>query len=394
MKTADEKKRVVMGPLAGLKVVEMVGIGPGPFCAMLLADMGAEVIRVDQPRSGPLPAAYSALNTRFDIQARGRRSIAVNLKAPAGPETVLKLIDQADALIEGFRPGVMERLGLGPDVCLGRNSKLVFGRMTGWGQDGPLAQAPGHDINYIALTGALAAMGHPDHPPSPPLNLVGDLGGGGMLLAFGMVCAMLEARRSGQGQVVDAAMTDGSALLMAMFYGLRAAGQWRDERQANLVDGGAHFYGSFACLDGKYIAIGPLEPHFYKRLLALCEIADPAFEEQMEPSRWPALRQTLADVFRTRTCAEWCGMLEGTDACFAPVLNMEEAPGHPHNVARQTFIEIDGVTQPAPAPRFSRTPTGTPVRPPAVGEHSREILRDWQFSADQIRALTADGVVR
>ncbi|NPT39206.1 CaiB/BaiF CoA transferase family protein [Paraburkholderia xenovorans] len=381
------------GPLAGVKVVEMVGIGPGPFCAMMLADMGAEVIRIDQPRRGPLPDPYSALNTRFDVQARNRRSIAVNLKTAEGVATVLSLVTQADALIEGFRPGVMERLGLGPDICLERNPRLVYGRMTGWGQDGPLAHVAGHDINYIALSGVLAALGDPYHPPAPPLNLVGDLGGGGMLLAFGLVCALLEARRSGQGQVVDAAMTDGSALLMSMFYGLRAAGQWQDQRGVNLLDGGAHFYGSFTCADGRHVAIGPLEPPFYKQLLDLCGLSDPALQMQMDPTQWPQLRATLAEVFRTRTRDDWCRLLEGTDACFAPVLQMEEAPHHPHNVARKTFIEVDGVIQPAPAPRFSRTPSITPTRPPSVGEHSREILRDWGFGADAVDALFNIGSV-
>ena len=381
------------GPLAGLKVVEMVGIGPGPFAAMLLADMGAEVIRVDQPRTGPLPDPYSALNTRFDVQARGRRSIAVNLKSPAGAETVMRLIEQADGLIEGYRPGVMERLGLGPQDCLARNPRLVYGRMTGWGQDGPLAQTPGHDINYIALSGALAAMGDPDRPPTPPLNLVGDLGGGGMLLAFGLVCALLETRGSGAGQVVDAAMTDGSALLMSMFYGLRAAGQWHDARSTNLLDGGAHFYGSYACADGRHIAIGPLEPHFYRRLLKLCGLDERGADQQLDRQHWPALRANLAELFKTRTRTQWCDLLEGSDACFAPVLDMGEAPLHPHNAARQTFVQIDGVTQPAPAPRFSRTAPPLPSRPAAVGEHSHEILRDWDFSAREIDALMNDGTV-
>lgn len=394
MSATQPNATTMAGPLAGLKVVEMVGIGPAPFGAMLLADMGAEVIRVDQVRNDPMPEAYSALNTRFDVQARGRRSLAVNLKSPAGQQTVLRLIAQADAVIEGFRPGVMERLGLGPDLCLARQPKLVYGRMTGWGQDGPLAQVPGHDINYIALTGALAALGSADQPPVPPLNLVGDLGGGGMLLAFGIVCALLEAQRSGQGQVVDTAMTDGSALLMSMFYGLRAAGQWSDTRSANLLDGGAHFYGSFACADGLHVAIGPLEPQFYQRLLLLCGINEPAFQRQMDTTQWPALRRSLAGLFKIRSRAQWCDLLEGSDACFSPVLNMADAPHHPHNVARNTFIDIEGVTQPAPAPRFSRTPPARPIRPPASGEHSAQILQDWHFSADEIAALLAEQVIR
>lgn len=381
------------GPLAGLRVVEMVGIGPAPFCAMMLADLGAEVIRVDQPRSAPLPDAFKALNTPNDVLARGRRSITINLKTAEGVAAVLRLIEQADILIEGFRPGVMERLGLGPDVCLKSNPRLVYGRMTGWGQTGPLAKAAGHDINFIALTGALAALGDPNAPPPPPLNLIGDFGGGGMLLALGVICARLEAVRSGSGQVVDAAMTDGSALLMAMFYGMRSAGLWSDQRGSNLLDGGAPFYGTFRCADQKYVAIGPIEPHFFGKLLEACGVVDAAFHEVISPALWPQLRAALARVFESRSRDEWCAVLEGTDACFAPVLDMAEAPLHPHNRARSTFIDIAGVTQPAPAPRFSRTPCGVPTPPPRSGEHSDEILRDWDFSAAEIDALSAAGVV-
>ncbi len=381
------------GPLEGIKIVEMVGIGPGPFCAMMLADMGAEVIRIDQKRETPVSGAYALLNTRFDVQARGRKSIALNLKSEAGAEVVRRLVDQADALIEGYRPGVMERLGLGPDLCLERNPRLVYGRMTGWGQSGPLAHAAGHDLNYIALSGALAAMGRPDSPPAPPLNLVGDYGGGGMMLAFGIVCAVLQARKSGQGQVVDAAMTDGSAALMAMFYGLKAGGQWTLERGANLLDGGAHFYDTYACADGKYITLGAIEPQFYKQLLELVGASDPDLEKQMSVRRWPELKAKLAALFLTRSRQDWCVLLEGTDVCFAPVLDMDEAPLHAHNAARNTFIDIDGVIQPAPAPRFSKTAPAKPCRPAAAGEHSAEILRQWAFGADEIDKLKSASVI-
>ena len=369
------------GPLAGLKVVEMVGIGPGPFAAMLLADMGAEVIRVDQPRTGPLPDPYSALNTRFDVQARGRRSIAVNLKSPAGANTVMRLIEQADGLIEGYRPGVMERLGLGPQDCLARNPRLVYGRMTGWGQDGPLAQTPGHDINYIALSGALAAMGDPDRPPRSPTRF-----SGGMLLAFGLVCALLETRRSGTGQVVDAAMTDGAALMSAMMYGMKAAGQWSNQRGENLLDGGAFFYDTYACADGRFVAVGAIEPQFYALLRERCGIADdPAFNAQRDRAAWPLLKLRLAEVFRTRTRDAWCALLEGCDACFAPVLDWDEAPGHTHNQARQTFCTLDGVVQPAPAPRFARTPAAAPVR--STTATADEVLARWATAAS--KAATA-----
>jgi len=380
------------GPLAGLKVIEMVGLGAGPFAAMMLADMGADVIRVDQPaRSGA--GAYSALNTRFDVLARNRRSIVIDLKKTAGLETLLRLVDRSDVLIEGFRPGVMERLGAGPQVCLARNPRLVFGRITGWGQEGPLARAAGHDIDYIALSGALGAMGPSGQPPVPPLNLVGDFGGGGMLLAFGVACALIEARRSGSGQVIDAAMLDGSSLMMAMFHGLRAAGLWSGRRGANLLDGGAHFYGTYLCADGGYIAIGPLEPQFYERLLDACGLTDPELKQQMNAQNWPALRARLEQVFATRSRGHWCSLLEGTDACFAPVLDLDEAPAHPHNVARNAFVEVAGVVQPAPAPRFSRTPAGHPTAPPASGEHTDEILRDWNFSAADIDRLVHGGIV-
>ncbi|HSV53027.1 MAG TPA: CaiB/BaiF CoA-transferase family protein [Burkholderiaceae bacterium] len=379
------------GPLQGLKVVEMVGIGPAPFCAMLFADMGAEVIRIDRPVDHGRIVGHSS--PRFDVAARGRRSLAIDLKKAGAAETVLQLIDRADVLIEGFRPGVMERLGLGPDVCLPRNQKLVYGRMTGWGQEGPLAGAAGHDINYIAITGALHAIGRAGEPPAVPLNYVGDFGGGAMLLAFGILCALTKARTNGEGQVVDAAMTDGAALLSAMMYGMKAANTWSNQRGENLLDGGAHFYGSYACADGKYVAVGSIEPQFYALLLQLAGIEDPAFNDQMDVHAWPLLKCRLADVFLTKTRAEWCELLEGTDACFAPVLNWDEAPQHRHNLARGTFIDIGGVTQPAPAPRFSRTPAVVPAAPAAPGEHSEAILNDWGVPADAIARLKEDKAI-
>jgi alpha-methylacyl-CoA racemase len=367
------------GPLAGMRVIEMVGIGPCPFAAMMLADMGAEVIRIDKPGNS---SAFPILGTRADVMARGRRSLSLDLKQPADRATLLALVAKADILIEGFRPGVMERLGIGPDACLAANPRLVFGRVTGWGQDGPLAQAAGHDINYIALTGMLHAIGRKDAPPPPPLNLVGDFGGGAMMLAFGVLCAAWEARNSGQGQVVDAAMTDGAALLGAMMYGFKAFGAWSAGRESNLLDGGAHFYDTYACADGKFISIGPIEPQFYARLLELAEITDPAFARQMDPRAWPELKARLAAVFATRSRDAWCTLLEGSEACFAPVLDMDEAPAHPHNVARGTFAEIDGVVQPAPAPRFSRTVPDLPAGPSRPGADSAAILRDWGIGAD------------
>jgi len=378
------------GPLAGLKIVEMAGLGPAPFCAMMFADMGAEVIRVDRPRRG---AQVRTEEYRFDITARGRRSLAIDLKRPEAAETLLQLIAQADALIEGFRPGVMERLGLGPEPCLARNPRLVYGRMTGWGQHGPLAQAAGHDINYIAISGALHAIGRPGEAPVVPLNYIGDFGGGAMMLAFGVLCALQAAGRTGKGQVVDAAMTDGAALLSAMMYGLKAAGSWSNQRGENLLGGGAHFYGTYACADGKYVAIGSIEPQFYAQLLELCGIGDPAFREQRDRHGWPILKNRLADVFKTRTQSEWCALMEGTDVCFAPVLDWDEAPRHPHNAARGTFIDIDGVTQPAPAPRFSASAPETPAPPAPPGAHSEDILRDWGLAQPRIDELRELGII-
>jgi alpha-methylacyl-CoA racemase len=373
------------GPLQGIKVVEMVGIGPGPFCAMMLADMGADVLRIDKKSSrGP---------SKFDVLARGRRTIALDLKDMRAQEVTLELIARADALVEGFRPGVMERLNLGPERCLERNPRLVYGRMTGWGQTGPLAQAAGHDLNYIALSGMLQAIGRADDSPPPPLNLVGDFGGGAMMLAFGIVCALLEARESKRGQVVDAAMTDGSALLGALMYGLKASGRWSVARGANLLDGGAHFYDTYRCADGKYVAIGAIEPQFYAELLQKIGIDDPEFQRQMDATQWPQLKRKLAERFESKTRDEWTQILEGSDACFAPVLDMNEAPLHGHNRARQTFVEIDGVVQPAPAPRFSRTPPEVARTSASDRENTETSLREWGFSEQQVARLKLEGVV-
>ncbi|MEX1034105.1 MAG: CaiB/BaiF CoA-transferase family protein [Cellvibrionaceae bacterium] len=372
--------RAAMGPLAGIRVIEIAGIGPAPFCAMMLSDLGAEVIRVDR-----LDKAGSG--SKLDVVNRGRRSIALNLKSAAGRETLLRLIERADGLLEGFRPGVMERLGLGPDECLARNSKLIFGRMTGWGQSGPLAERAGHDINYIALSGALHSMGNADRPPSPPLNLVGDYGGGGMLLAVGMLAALLEVKNSNKGQVVDAAMVDGSALLMSVFYGMKATSRWCDERESNFLDGAAHFYRSYECEDGKFLAVGPLEPRFYKIFLKKCGIVDESFSNQLDAGAWPELSKKLEQLFKTKPRDKWCELLESTDACVTPVLDLEEAPLHSHNRARQTFVTYEELVQPAPAPRFSRTKAAIQSPPPVAGEHSEYVLRDWGFTRDEIDAL-------
>ncbi|HEY3950775.1 CaiB/BaiF CoA-transferase family protein [Phenylobacterium sp.] len=368
------------GPLTGVKVVEFAGIGPGPFCGMLLSDLGADVVRID--RKGGRGGAPS------DITSRGRRSVALDLKDSKAIEACLKLMEKADAIIEGFRPGVMERLGLGPDAALKRNPKLVFGRMTGWGQTGPYANAAGHDMNYIAITGALHAIGTADKPV-PPLNLVGDFGGGALYLAFGVLAGVIHARETGQGQVIDCAMSDGAASLMAMFYGFKASGMWKEARRHNLLDGGAHFYDTYQCADGKWISIGSIEPQFYALLLEKTGIDDPDFVRQMDRSAWPQLREKLAAVIATKTQADWCAIMDATDVCFAPVLDLDEAPKHPHNAARQTFVEVAGVTQPAPAPRFSATPGAIQGPPPAVGGHNREALADWGFSAAEIVALEA-----
>ena len=384
------------GPLHGLKVVEIVGIGPGPFCAMLLADLGAEVIRIDQ-KPGGKRAGLGAVPQQYDVLARGRRSVALDLKHPAGRDAALTLIAQADALVEGFRPGVMERLGLGPEPCLAANARLVYGRMTGWGQTGPLAARAGHDINYVALSGMLQAIGRAGSPPPPPLNLVGDFGGGGLLLAFGIVCALLEARSSGQGQVVDAAMSEGSALLGTMMYGLKAAGLWRTERAANLLDGAAPFYDCYECADGKFLSVGAIEPGFHAQLVERLgfdgEAAQLLNGKQLDARRWPELKALIAARIRSRTRDEWCAAFEGSDACVAPVLDMNEAPLHPHNVARGAFIDVAGVAQPAPAPRFSRTPSATPQSASAVGADTATVLADWGFTSAQIQTLTESGAL-
>jgi alpha-methylacyl-CoA racemase len=380
------------GPLSGYRIIELAGIGPGPFAAMMLADMGAEVIRVERAQSVRGQAPNGA---HWDVSLRGRRNIAIDLKNPDGVETLLSLVENADALIEGFRPGVMERLGIGPDVCVARNPKLVFGRMTGWGQEGPYAASAGHDINYISLAGALAHFSRAGEAPVPPLNMVGDYGGGGMFLAYGVVCALLEAQKSGKGQVVDTAMVDGSAVLMTMFWAMKNIGMFDENKPGtNLLDTGAHFYDVFKCSDGKYVSIGSIEPQFYALLLEKTGLVDdPAFAQQMDASHWPALKIKLAEVILTKSRTQWCEIMEGTDVCFAPVLTMSEAAKHPHNVARKTFIEVDGVAQPAPAPRFSRTSAALPTAPAHAGQHSRAVLADWGFSADRITALITGGAV-
>ncbi|NQV70473.1 MAG: CoA transferase [Pseudohongiella sp.] len=369
-----------MGPLKGIRILEMAGIGPGPFCAMMLSDMGAEVIRIDRLNQ-------KGSGHRANVLNRGRRSIALDLKNPAAIETVLRLVDQADVLIEGFRPGVMERLGLGPDVCLQRNPKLVFGRMTGWGQSGPLSQAAGHDINYISIAGALGAMGYADRPPAPPLNLVGDFGGGAMYLLTGVLAALLERNSSGKGQVIDAAMTDGTASLLSPFFGLMAMNMWTTDRHSNKLDGGAHYYGSYECSDGKYISIGSIEPQFYALLLSKCEITDEEFLPQQDQQSWPLLRERLEQLFKTESREHWCQLMEGTDVCFAPILDLAEAPNHPHNKARGTYVDFEGVTQPAPAPRFSRTQSEIQSSAAMVGEHTEQILADWGYSETEIEQL-------
>ncbi|MGB1847632.1 MAG: CaiB/BaiF CoA transferase family protein [Pseudohongiellaceae bacterium] len=375
-----------MGPLTGIRVVEMAGIGPGPFTAMMLSDLGAEVIRVDR-------LSHKGTGHRANVLNRGRKSIAVDLKNPRGVETTLRLIEQADVVLEGFRPGVMERLGLGPEECLSVNPRLIFGRMTGWGQTGPLSQTAGHDINYISIAGALGAMGYADRPPAPPLNLVGDFGGGAMYLLTGILAALVERATSGQGQIIDAAMTDGTASLLSPFFGLMAMNMWTTDRFSNRLDGGAFYYGSYECSDGKYISIGSLEPQFYALLLEKAEITDPEFQEQLDEAAWPAKREKLNQLFKTRTRQQWCDIMEGTDACFAPVLNLKEAPAHPHNIGRKTFVELDGVVQPAPAPRFSRT-QGEIQGPAAMaGEHTREVLSAWNFSDQEIGELQASGAI-
>ena len=373
-----------MGPLNGFRIIELAGIGPGPFCGMMLSDMGAEVIRVDRIAKG--------VGAPKDVLQRNRQSVAVDLKKPEGIEIVLKLVESADALFEGFRPGVTERLGLGPDECMARNEKLVYGRMTGWGQDGPLAQAAGHDINYIGLSGALHAIGEPGGKPVPPLNLIGDFGGGGMLLAYGLVCALLEAQKSGKGQVVDTAMVDGAASLMAMFFSMAGRG-FDDERGTNLLDGGSHFYNTYETKDGQHVCVGSIEPQFYQLLVEKAGVDANRFGPQMDRDRWSGFKDELEDVFKTKTRGEWCEIMEGTDVCFAPVLSVFEAPAHPHNVHRGTFIEVDGVVQPSPSPRFSRTTAEISHAARAPGEDSTEVLSSIGFAQDELDALREQGVI-
>jgi alpha-methylacyl-CoA racemase len=375
-----------LGPLDGVRVVEIAGIGPGPFCAMLLADMGAEVVQVDRPETAG-GAGWPAL------MSRGRRSVVIDLKHERGAEVVLRLVEHADALLEGFRPGVAERLGIGPDDCLARNPRLVYGRMTGWGQDGPLRHAAGHDIAYIALAGALHPIGEPGGAPVPPLNLLGDFGGGGMLLAFGIACGLVEARRSGQGQVVDAAIVDGAALLTTSIHEMVTLGLWEERRGANLLDGGAPYYGVYETSDGEHMAVGALEPRFYGELLDKLGLRPDDLPPQADRERWPELRERLEAVFRTRTRAEWTDVFEGSDACVAPVLGLSEARAHPHNRARGTFMLVDGSPQPAPAPRFSRTAPEPPAPPPVPGQHTDEVLSSGGFDAEEIASLRAAGAI-
>ena len=374
-----------MGPLQGLKVIEIEGLGPAPFCGMMLADMGAEVITVGR--------AFSAASRADRISERGKRTIALNLKRPEAIGALLDLVAGADVLIEGFRPGVAERLGFGPDVCQARNPRLVYGRMTGWGQTGPLAQAAGHDINYIALSGALHAIGRAGEKPVPPLNLVGDFGGGGMFLAFGVMCAVFEAQRSGKGQVVDASMVEGAATLMHMMYAMKASGAWRDERGVNILDTGAHFYDTYETADGKYIALGSIEPQFYALLMERAGLDPAQFSPQNDASQWSAMRDRLAAVIRGKTREEWCALMEGSDVCFAPVLSMSEAPQHPHNLARGSFLELAGVTQAAPAPRFSRTAPAVPEVPHPAGSDTLAVLREAGYTDERLEQLRAVGAL-
>ncbi|MCB1668229.1 MAG: CoA transferase [Pseudomonadales bacterium] len=379
-----------MGPLKGLKVVEMAGIGPAPFCAMLLADMGAEVVRIDRLVASdigiPVPPKYDLLN-------RNKRSLAIDIKSVEGRETVLDLISKADVLIEGFRPGVMERLGLGPDECLKRNASLVYGRMTGWGQDGPLSQVAGHDINYIAITGALNAIGRQGQPPTVPLNLVGDFGGGSLYLAMGILAAIYEVKNSGSGQVVDAAISDGTANLMSLVYSYYQTGFWSLDRGENVVDSGSPFYDVYETSDGRYVSVGAVEKKFYADLLDRLGLDQNELPRQNDKAGWPALRDRFGSVFLSKTQAEWCEIFDGSDACFAPVLDINEAVHHPHNQYRKTHVDIDGVINPAPAPRFSHTPSEITKTPSAIGEDSSEVLAAWGYSETAIDDLKAKGVI-
>jgi alpha-methylacyl-CoA racemase len=377
-----------MGPLDGVSVIEIASLAPAPFGCMILSDLGADVLRVERPES-----CRPGGRAPVDPLTRGRRSIGLNLKDPAGIDLLLRLVESADVLVEGFRPGVTERLGFGPQVCAERNPRLVYGRMTGWGQDGPLAPTAGHDIDYIAISGALHPIGRSGERPVPPLNLVGDFGGGGMLLAVGILAALVERQRSGRGQVVDAAMTDGSALLTSFIYGLRAIGGWSDDRGVNLLDGGAPFYDTYATADGRYVAVGALEPQFYAALLAGLGLADAGLPAQLDRAGWPVLRERFTEVFAQRTRDEWAAVFAGTDACVSPVLSPAEAPQHPHNTARGTFTEVGGVTQPAPAPRFGRTAAGQPQPPRWPGSDTDAVLAGLGLGESAIADLRSTGVV-
>lgn len=389
--TQDDAKRSFTGPLAGMKVVEVGSIGPGPFCAMLLADLGADVIRIDRAQGAALVGPNADFRT--EVLNRGRRSVAVDLKRPHGRDVVLSLVDQADALIEGFRPGVAERLGIGPDDCFERAPGLVYGRMTGFGQDGPLAQTVGHDINYVAQSGILSLIGRVGQPPTPPLSLIGDFGGGGMLLAFGILAALWEARASGQGQVIDAAMCEGAALMGTAFYGFAQSGVWNAERGTNIVDSGAPFYEAYETADGRWIAVAGIEPHFYAELLDVLGLDANDLPAQHEQGRWPELKQVFADTIRRRTRDEWVEAANGRDACLSPVLEVDEAPAEAHNVARQSFVEIEGLAQPMPAPRFSRTAATVDTPPPVPGEHTREALTAWGVPSDVIASWEQEGAI-
>ena len=379
-----------MGPLSGKRIVEIAGIGPGPFCAMLLADLGAEVVRVD--RASVVPDIMPD-SPNLDLLNRGRRSVGVNLKTPEGIETVLKLVQESDALIEGFRPGVAERLGIGPEECLARNPKLIYGRMTGWGQEGTYSSMAGHDINYIALSGVLGMIGREGGKPIPPVNLVGDFGGGGMLLALGICAALVETAKSEKGQIIDAAMTDGSALLSTMMHSFKAMGMWGD-RGTNLLDTGAPFYDVFECADGEFISLGSIEPQFYSELLRITEIDQSENPKQMDRAGWAEMKSKIGDAIKGKTRSEWEELMEGTDVCFAPVLSMDEAYAHPHNKERNTFIEIAGVMQPAPAPRFSRTPASVSSPPPHAGQHTEEVLAGLGLTKDEILMLREQNIIK
>ncbi|MFS4108522.1 CaiB/BaiF CoA transferase family protein [Streptomyces sp. PD-S100-1] len=378
------------GPLAGVRIVELGGVGPTPFCCMLLSDLGADIVRIDRP---PGYDGGAPVEPRFNLLNRGRRSAALDLKNGAAVEAVLRLVRDADAVIEGFRPGVAEKLGLGPDECRAANPRLVYGRMTGWGQNGPLAQAPGHDVNYVSLTGVLHSVGRAGGPPVIPLNLTGDFGGGSLYLALGVVSALLESRTSGRGQVIDAAMVDGSASLMTLFYGLHAAGYWNDERGTNRLDSGAPWYDVYETKDGRWLSVGSNEARFWRNTLRLLGLREENMPDQHDRTRWPEMRTTLAEVLRTRTRDEWCALAEGQEVCIAPVLSLTEAPGHPHLRERGTFTEVEGVIQPAPAPRFSRTPGAIQGPPAEPGQHTDEVLGDWGFTAEELSALRAAGAI-